>query len=112
MSHIIAANLVNFRGPEPDPGTAFECGVGYALGKSLYGYSQDPRTCTQKVEKYYGALREFSDHVFDKDGMIIENFGLRWNIMLRKSVKQVKGGFEECIAQIRRDINSGIVRIA
>ena len=35
---IVLANLNDFRGYEPSNDVSFECGMGYQLGKKLFGY--------------------------------------------------------------------------
>jgi len=39
---IIIANLNNYRGYETNNDVAFECGMGFELGKKLYGYWTTP----------------------------------------------------------------------
>jgi nucleoside 2-deoxyribosyltransferase len=42
------------RGPEMDPGTAFEIGYMHALGKPLAGWTSDPRDYPARVAGYFG----------------------------------------------------------
>ncbi len=90
---IIAANMNDFRGSEPDSGTAFELGYGYALGKTLYCYRSDIRTLRQRL----GCT--------DADGFNVEDFGLSLNLMIAVPSVVVKGGFEDCLKQIKDDIS-------
>ena len=97
---IIIANLNNFRGLEPDSGTAFECGVGYALGKKVYGYIDDSRAI---IEKYPFNKTTLGECVFDTDGLIIEDFELPLNLMLSCSATIIKGDFEQCLRKIKNE---------
>lgn len=82
---IIVANLNNFRGDEPDCGTAFELGYAYAKGKRLFGYIEDIRTLREKLGD------------IDKDGMAVEDFSLPVNLMIGIPTVIVQGGFEDVI---------------
>ncbi len=70
----VLANLNAFRGAEPDSGTAFEVGMGVALGKPVWAYFEAD-----------GSLREQIEHDaagFDAQGFQVEDFGLPRNLML------------------------------
>ncbi len=69
----ILANITPFRGPNMDPGTAFEIGYFAALGKPVFLYSNDPRTYRERIP---GA----GD--FDELGHTIEDFGDIENLMI------------------------------
>lgn len=76
----VLANLNNFRGAEPDSGTAFEVGFAVALGKPVVGYLDDGRT-----------LREQLGGARDADGLTVEDFGLPRNLMLACTAHLVVG---------------------
>lgn len=80
----VLANLNNFRGAEPDSGTAFEVGFAVALGKPVVGYLDDGRT-----------LREQLGGVRDAEGFSVEDFGLPRNLMLACTTRLVVGGVQE-----------------
>ncbi|MFK3974047.1 nucleoside 2-deoxyribosyltransferase [Pseudomonas sp. NPDC087358] len=70
----VLANLNDFRGTEPDSGTAFEVGMAVALGKPVWAYFQAR-----------GSLREQIEHDaegFDGQGFQVEDFQLPRNLML------------------------------
>lgn len=90
---IIAANINEFRGNEPDSGTAFEIGYAYALGKKIYCYAEDTRTLRDKLG------------VKDNNGYNVENFNMPFNLMLCVPSVIVKGDFEDCIKQICKDLS-------
>lgn len=73
----VVANLTPFRGPHADPGTAFE--LGYAAARNLVrvAYSTDPRLVRQRIP-----ARSGDAEARDADGLQIEDFGMRDNLML------------------------------
>lgn len=83
------ANMVRFRSPSMDVGTAWEMGYTAGNGKPVFGYydavpfygeAEDPKTYPEKVVEY-GYADEDNDG-FDKDGLEIENFKFSDNLML------------------------------
>jgi nucleoside 2-deoxyribosyltransferase len=71
----IVANLNPFRGFEPDSGTIFEVGYGYALGKFIVGYVDDQRDVLTKLADHRRLAALLTD-----DSMA-EDFGLPLNLM-------------------------------
>lgn len=96
---LIIANLNPFRGVEPDSGTVFECGYGYAKGKKVYGYISDGREQQEKL----GADIDPEAGTY-KDGMTVENFGLPLNLMLSVPIDIVTGTFEDCLRKAAGDL--------
>ncbi|HEO8420846.1 TPA: nucleoside 2-deoxyribosyltransferase [Yersinia enterocolitica] len=95
---VIVANLNPFRGDEPDSGTVFECGLGYVLGKKLYGYIDNGQSMKERL----------SDGIDEKtglykDGMFIEDFNLPLNLMLSIPMTIVVGTLEECLEKLAED---------
>ncbi|MBU1444095.1 MAG: nucleoside 2-deoxyribosyltransferase, partial [Gammaproteobacteria bacterium] len=83
----LIANLMNFRGHEPDSGTVFEVGFAVALGKPVVAYGVPPGTYADRVsaaipcaEDDRGQLRESAS------GAMVEGLGQRLNLMLTRSV--------------------------
>jgi len=92
------------RGPEMDPGTAFEVGYMHALGKKLVGWTSDPRDYPARVEGFFatnfaaplmddqmsgrggrsGALR-------DPDGVLVHSQGCKQNAMVHVGI-ELSGG--------------------
>lgn len=67
----VVANVSPFRGPSVDPGTAWELGAAYALGKVITAYSDD--------------LSDYKDRakLYNKEPYInIEDFGWHDNLMI------------------------------
>ena len=77
-----------FRGIEPDSGTAFELGYAYAVGKKLYCCLWDIRTLRGKIGET------------DAAGMMVEDFGFPFNLMISVPTSIVQVNFEDCIKRI------------
>lgn len=86
---IIIGNLTPFRGHEMDSGTAFEIGFADALGKLIYGYTNNPDTYLERMQKQEGTYQDSLGVWRDKDNNIIENFGLVENCMIGSSCKKL-----------------------
>lgn len=85
----IAANMVRFRGPSMDVGTAFEMGYMAGAGKPVfayydavpfYGAAEEANLYNNRVKEHWG-LSE-TDASLDKDGIHIENFAMTDNLMM------------------------------
>jgi nucleoside 2-deoxyribosyltransferase len=103
-AQIVVANLDPFRGPEPDSGTAFEVGYALALGKKICGYVTRLETVAQRVEAAENRSEPpapYGDKLTDRNGLMIENFGLPCNLMLSIPAHIVEGGLEACLQSIR-----------
>ncbi|WP_203457165.1 nucleoside 2-deoxyribosyltransferase [Paenibacillus tepidiphilus] len=99
---IVMADLNPFRGAEPDSGTVFECGFGYALGKRVYGYISDGRSMRERLASGFDPLTGLYS-----DGMHVEDFDMPLNLMLSVSTIIVTGGLEGCLVQARKDYYGG-----
>lgn len=100
----IVANMSPFRGPSMDVGTAYEMGVGAALGKIVVGYTNDTRDyCTRVIG--YGSARPHRDGGWrDGDGMAIEDFGLADNLMMACGTAAILTSVEAAIAYAARKL--------
>ena len=77
-------NLTPFRGPSADVGSAYEMGFMRALGRPIFGYSNDSRPFPDRIASFYGGavrVRPTGERE-DPDGMAIESFELHDNLML------------------------------
>jgi nucleoside 2-deoxyribosyltransferase len=77
-------NLTPFRGPSADVGAAYEMGFMRALGRPIFGYSNDGRLFLERVTAFCGGavrLRPTGEHE-DPDRMAIEPFELHDNLMI------------------------------
>ena len=93
---MILANLNDFRGFEPSTDVSFECGMGFQLGKKLFGYMNDTRIMKERVPNY-GSQREYRDEC----GRNAENFDYPINLMFSSSMPIFKAAsFEEALVQM------------
>lgn len=103
-AQVVVANLTPFRGVEPDSGTCFELGYALALGKKVCGYMSNMETVVQRVERLEQRCEptvRYGDKLTDRDGMLVEDFGLPCNLMLAMAVQIVEGDLEACLQAIR-----------
>ncbi|MDP5239337.1 nucleoside 2-deoxyribosyltransferase [Uliginosibacterium sp. 31-16] len=97
----VLANLDAFRGAEPDSGTSFEVGFALALGKPVVGYVSTAGTTPERVARWQGGeLEEADGKLIDRDGLIVEDFGLPLNLMLAVPARIVVGGLEEALVAL------------
>lgn len=87
----VVANITPFRGIHMDPGTAFEIGYAIALDKWVGCYTQDATQITERIARDWGAPRKIDHHLVDKEGYIIENFGMSENLMIKAAVAEQGG---------------------
>lgn len=97
----VLANLNNFRGHEPDSGTAFEVGYAAALGKPVVGYIDDARS-----------LREQLGTTHDAQGYEVEDFGLPRNLMLACGATLVQGDADAGLERLQEILRRGGHRAA
>lgn len=97
----LVASLDPFRGPlEPDSGTVFECGYGFARGKFVIGLISDGRDMLSKAAEG-GSLERRQGQTF-WDGLLVEDFGLPLNLMLSHSLSAICSSLPEAIDLARR----------
>ena len=95
QSDAAIADMTPFRGPGMDGGTAYEIGYMAALGKPVVAYSDDTGFYSSRI-----------DHVsrngilFDRTGLIVEDFGLNDNLMMSTYVSEVTETAETAIATV------------
>ncbi|HEX7072442.1 MAG TPA: nucleoside 2-deoxyribosyltransferase [Hyphomicrobiaceae bacterium] len=70
----VIANISPFRGPNMDPGTAYEIGFAEALGKPVFLWSETDQSLRERTSTGVGDV--------DDNGWVIENFGLAENLMI------------------------------
>jgi nucleoside 2-deoxyribosyltransferase len=96
----VIANLVPFRGLEPDSGTVFEVGYAIALGKPVVAYGVPTAPYAERVAAALdctpdatGTLRETAN------GTMVEGLGQRLNLMLSRSAPLAPSA-EAALAQL------------
>jgi nucleoside 2-deoxyribosyltransferase len=76
-------NLTPFRGPSADVGTAVEFGMLLALGKPVFGYTNDPDDLIDRVRRVEAASYDAAGGVWrDAAGMAIEDHAHADNLMI------------------------------
>lgn len=84
---ILLCNLNPFRGDEPDSGTSFEVGYGFAKGKKIVGYLDDGRTLIEKLGETSG-------------GYAVEDFSMAVNLMLGCAGEIIQGDPEDALKKL------------
>jgi nucleoside 2-deoxyribosyltransferase len=79
----VIANMMPFRGPGMDGGTAFEMGYAHAKAIPIYAYTNDPRTYLGR-SRALGLVARVDSGGKSRDvhGLEIEDFGLVDNLMM------------------------------
>jgi nucleoside 2-deoxyribosyltransferase len=93
----VIAEISPFRGPNMDPGTAFEIGYAVALKKPVFVYTDTPGETLLDRTKAAFELRKIGAKHFDADDMEVEDFGLHENLMIVTVTETVYGSFEEAL---------------
>ena len=96
----VIADLNDYRGYECSNDVGFECGMGFEMGKKLFGYMRDARPCIEKIP-HLGEAAEFRDMT----GCNVENFNYPANLMFGSSMKIYEGDFEQIIERAAKELN-------
>lgn len=96
---IIIADLNDFRGYEINNDVGFECGMGFQLGKKLYGYMDNTDKLIHKIP-HTGQEMGYRDQT----GSNVEDFDYPANLMFSCSMKIFEGSFETVIEKIIKDL--------
>jgi nucleoside 2-deoxyribosyltransferase len=82
----VIANLMNFRGQEPDSGTVFEVGFAAALGKPVVIYGLPPGRYADRIGAMAACERDAAGVLREQaNGWMVEELGQRLNLMLTQS---------------------------
>lgn len=103
---IIIANLNDYRGNEPDSGTAVECGLAWGFGHRCFAFIDDARPMPQRF-KGVKKVRE-DGTVTDKDGANLEDFDSPLNLMFC-DFTVFEGEFEDALKGIRKIFNEELI---
>ncbi|MDV2115603.1 nucleoside 2-deoxyribosyltransferase [Alcaligenes faecalis] len=95
----VLANITPFRGAEIDTGTAFEIGYAVAQGLPVFTYRSTADTVLDTVREHYSpvVLDPASRIWRDRNGALIEDFGLPSNLMVAISTEFVHGTFTDAL---------------
>lgn len=115
----ITANMVRFRGPSMDVGTAFEMGYMRGLEKPVfayfdarpfYGQTEKPQLYSKSVKQHY-FISPIDDEK-DIHGQTIENFQMSDNLMMIGSLEsgenKISDSFEAAVLSIAKHIQNTI----
>ncbi len=103
---IIIANLNDYRGNEPDSGTAVECGIAWGMGHRCFAFIDDARPMKQRFK---GVTKEREDGTLcDKDYNNIEDFDMPLNLMF-SDFTVFEGSFEDALKGIRKIFDEELV---
>ena len=94
---VILADLNDYRGYEVNNDVGFECGMGFQLGKRLFGYMDSTARLIDRIPNL-GESGEFRDHT----GSNAENFNYPANLMFACSMDIFEGNFEEAAARVAK----------
>jgi nucleoside 2-deoxyribosyltransferase len=107
-AHAIIADISPFRGPNMDPGTAWEIGYGVAKGLPIYAWSTDLSHLLERTQRHAGKGVD----VIDTNGWAIENFGLVENLMIAMSSVSISVSADDailaCAAALTRQQGSAV----
>lgn len=104
-SAAIIADISPFRGPNMDPGTAWEIGFGIAKALPVFVWSHTSKTLLERTRALH-RLKE-NDHGWrDKDDLLVEDFGLVENLMIAVPAKQVFASFDDAAAACAKHLVS------
>lgn len=100
----VVADISPFRGPNMDPGTAFEIGYALALEKPLFLYTSSRHTLLERTMANID-LRKDGEKFFDVDDMEVEDFDLAENLMIATCAHPIfRSADDALIAASRLDI--------
>ena len=103
---IIIANLNDYRGNEPDSGTAVECGLAWGYGHRCFAFIDDARPMK---ERFKGVKKVREDGtVTDKNDAHLEDFDSPLNLMFCEFTV-FEGDFETALKGIREIFNAELV---
>ena len=95
---IVLANIIPFRGPSVDPGTAFEIGYAKSLDKPVVGYT------SQLKQNYKERVTEDILNM-SEDYPYVENFGLIDNLMIAHACDFIFDTVDKSLATIKTHYN-------
>jgi nucleoside 2-deoxyribosyltransferase len=112
------------RGPEMDPGTAFEIGYMKALGKPIAGWTRDIRAYPQRVADFFssafgetltqaagGPVGGTSGVSRDPDGVLVHSEGCVQNAMVQVGI-ELSGGTVSADADWERAFGLAVASVA
>lgn len=102
-SDFLIAQLDNWRGNQPDSGTAFELGLAIALGKPVYGFYTGKKEMIQRDSISH---RLIAGEVYDENGYGIENQQYPLDNLFR--LVKLADSFEGACQLARKDFDENL----
>jgi nucleoside 2-deoxyribosyltransferase len=93
-ANAVVAEIAPFRGPNMDPGTAYEIGFAIALNKPVFAWSTEVRTLLARTP----ATTHADGMAYDEADFAVEDFGLIENLMIATAVQGLYTTAEAAIA--------------
>lgn len=98
----VIANLMDFRGLEPDSGTVFEVGFAVALGKPVVVYGVPEGSYASRVGATMACTQDAAGVMRERDsGVMVEGLGQRLNLMLACSTA-IESSAEAALSRLAR----------
>lgn len=118
QAHAVLANMVRFRSPSMDVGTAFEMGAARGMGKPVfayyeaapfYGQPEEPGLYVERVAAFYGLE---APPAADPGGASVESFGMADNLMMMGAIDEAGFGIETKFEQAVLNVAAYFTRVA
>lgn len=93
----VVAEISPFRGPNMDPGTAWEIGYAYAKKLPIFLWTTDNRTILERTKTARSITSSGQRH-YDEQGLVVEDFELIENLMIAAPVVQVYQSAQDAIS--------------
>lgn len=103
---VVLANLMPFRGAEPDSGTALEVGYALGVGKTVVAYMERPTAVLDRVDELWGPVQRGAGYWCDRDGWMVEDHALALNLMFG-GIELVAGGVANAVARLAAMLHAG-----
>ena len=116
-AYAVAANMIRFRGPSMDVGTAFEMGYVLGLGKPVfayydaapfYGREEAPGTYVDRVRTHCPVSEH--DPRVDADGLTVDDFGMADNLMMIGALESGAGAIAESFDRAIEQIAASLMK--
>ena len=101
----VIANLMDFRGVEPDSGTVFEVGFAVALGKPVVAYGVPAGSYSNRVRAAIPCMHDPDGVTRERSsGVMVEGLGQRLNLMLARSTA-IEPTAQAALARLAKMLN-------
>lgn len=103
----VVANLMDFRGHEPDSGTVFEIGFAAALGKPVVAYNVPAGSYAERIVAALPCVKDDAGQLREADsGTMVEGLGQPLNLMLSCST-EIAPSARAALDRLAQRLNAG-----